>query len=259
MRRMGDAPDKQAAADRAARFEAWDAAPRPFVTPSLLNCDFNRVGEELDALRAAGATAVHLDVMDGHFVPNLSYGAPVIADWRKRTDFPFDTHLMMSDPGRYLDDFVRAGCDTIIFQIEAVPDPTELIGRIKRAGCRASIALNPPTPLGVILPFLDQADAVLVMSVMPGFGGQKFEPAVLDKVRALRAERPTLWISIDGGVKAEQATLAAQAGVSQMVVGSGVFRPDGNYAAALVELDRAIQQGTERGGAPADPAAPGPA
>ena len=122
---MGD--DLRSPAGRPARLEAWDAAPRPFVTPSLLNCDFARVGEELDALKRAGVVAVHLDVMDGHFVPNLTYGAPVIADWRKRTDFPFDAHLMMSDPGRYLDDFVKAGCDVIIFQIEAVPDPTELI------------------------------------------------------------------------------------------------------------------------------------
>ena len=249
---MGDDPKRSA--ERSGRLSAWDTAPRPFVTPSLLNCNFTKVGEELDALKAAGAVAVHLDVMDGHFVPNLTYGAPVIRDWRARCDFPFDAHLMIADPARYLDDFVGAGCDTIIFQIEAVPEPTDLIRRIKAAGCRASVALNPPTPLAAILPFLDQADAVLVMSVMPGFGGQKFDPEVLDKVRALRAERPNLWISIDGGVKPEQATLAAAAGVSQMVVGSGVFRPDGNYAAAIRELDDAIRAGTERGSAPAGPA-----
>ncbi len=253
---MGDDPKLDSG--RSARLMVWDSAPRPIVTPSLLNCDFTRVGEELDALKAAGAVAVHLDVMDGHFVPNLSYGAPVIADWRKRTEFPFDAHLMISDPARYLDNFVKAGCDTIIFQIEAVPDPTELIGRIKSAGCRASIALNPPTPLAAIEPFLDGADAVLVMSVMPGFGGQKFDPSVLDKVRALRLERPNLWISIDGGIKPDTARLAAEAGVSQMVVGSGVFRPDRNYAVALAELNQAIQAGIERGSAPAQPAAPAP-
>ena len=253
---MGDDPKQHA--ERAARLSAWDTAPRPFVTPSLLNCNFTKVGQELDALKAAGAVAVHLDVMDGHFVPNLTYGAPVIRDWRRVTDFPFDAHLMVSDPGRYLDDYVAAGCDIVVFQIEAVPDPTELIGRIQRAGCRASIALNPPTPLDAIRPYLDHADAVLVMSVMPGFGGQAFDAAVLDKVRALRAERPGLWISIDGGVKPEQATLAAAAGVSQMVVGSGVFRPDGDYAGALAELNAAIRRGTERGGAPAGPAAPAP-
>ena len=251
---MGD--DIRPPADRPARLQVWDHANRPFVTPSLLDCDFNRVGEELDALKTAGTVAVHLDVMDGHFVPNLSYGAPVIADWRKRTDFPFDAHLMISDPARYLDDFVNAGCDTIIVQIEAVPDPSDLIRRVKAAGCRASIALNPPTPLAAIEPYLDAVDAVLVMSVMPGFGGQKFDPSVLDKVRALRAERPNLWISIDGGIKADTAADAAAAGVSQMVVGSGVFRNDGNYAAALAELAEGIHRGRERGSGPSPPAGP---
>jgi ribulose-phosphate 3-epimerase len=249
---MGD--DLRSLAGRPLRLKAWDDATAPFVTPSLLNCDFSRVGEELDALKRDGVVAVHLDVMDGHFVPNLSYGAPVIADWRKRTDFTFDTHLMMSDPGRYLDDFVKAGCDIIIIQIEAVPEPSELIARIKAAGCRASLALNPPTPLSTIEPYLDVLDAVLVMSVMPGFGGQKFDASVLDKVRAIRASHPKLWISIDGGIKPDTAELAVAAGVSQMVVGSGVFRPDGNYAAALAELAEGIRRGLERGSAPASPA-----
>jgi ribulose-phosphate 3-epimerase len=251
---MGD--DLRSPAGRPGRLEAWDRIPRPFVTPSLLNCDFARVAEELDALKRDGVLAVHLDVMDGHFVPNLSYGAPVIKDWRKRTEFPFDTHLMMSDPGRYLDDFVKAGCDIIIVQIEAVPDPTDLIARIKAAGCRASLALNPPTPLATIEPFLDQVDAVLVMSVMPGFGGQKFDASVLEKVRALRTSHPKLHISIDGGIKPDTAELAVEAGVSQMVVGSGVFRADGNYAAALAELAEGIRRGSERGSAPAQTAGP---
>ncbi len=251
---MGD--DLRSPAGRPARLEAWDAAPRPFVTPSLLNCDFARVAEELDALKRDGVLAVHLDVMDGHFVPNLSYGAPVIKDWRKRTDFPFDCHLMMSDPGRYLDDFVAAGCDILIVQIEAVPEPGEILRRIRGAGCRASLALNPPTPLAAIEPYLADLDAVLVMSVMPGFGGQKFDPSVLDKVRALRVARPGLHISIDGGIKSDTAELAVAAGVSQMVVGSGVFRPDGNYAAALAELAGGIRRGSNRGSAPAPSAGP---
>jgi ribulose-phosphate 3-epimerase len=249
---MGD--DLRSQAGRPLRLKAWDDATSPFVTPSLLNCDFSKVGEDLDALKRDGVVAVHLDVMDGHFVPNLSYGAPVIADWRKRTDFTFDTHLMMTDPGRYLDDFVKAGCDIIIFQIEAVPEPLDLIARIKAAGCRASIALNPPTPLSAIEPFLDEVDAVLVMSVMPGFGGQKFDASVLDKVRAIRASHPDLWISIDGGIKPDTAELAVEAGVSQMVVGSFVFSPDGNYAVALAELAEGIQRGLERGSASASTA-----
>jgi ribulose-phosphate 3-epimerase len=203
------------------------------------------MADELDALKRAGAIAVHLDVMDGHFVPNLSYGAPVIADWRPRTDFPFDTHLMISDPSRYVEDFVRAGCDVIIFHIEAVPEPLPLLRRIRESGCEAALALNPPTPLSSIEPFLDELDAVLVMSVMPGFGGQKFEAAVLDKVRALRAARPALRISIDGGINPSTAGAAVEAGVAQLVAGSAVFRNDGNYAAALAELAQAARRGSE--------------
>ncbi len=251
---MGDDRQSPPRPDRAARLERLNAAERPLLTPSLLNCDFARVAEELDALKAAGVEAVHLDVMDGHFVPNLSYGAPVIADWRRRTDFPFDTHLMISDPARYLDDFAGAGCDLIIFHIEVVPDPVPLARRVRALGCQASIALNPPTPVGAVLPFLDEVDAVLVMSVMPGFGGQKFDPSALDKVRAVRAARPGLRISIDGGIKPDTAAEAVAAGVSQLVAGSAVFRPDGDYAAALAELAQGARRGHRRGGGPA----PGP-
>jgi ribulose-phosphate 3-epimerase len=236
--------------DRSDRFRIWDAAPRPIVTPSLLNCDFSRMAEELAALKEAGALAVHLDVMDGHFVPNLSYGAPVIADWRPRTEFPFDTHLMIADPARYLDDFVRAGCDTIIFHIEVVPQPLPLLERIRAAGCRGVLALNPPTSVSRLEPFLDKVDGILVMSVMPGFGGQPFEAKVLDKVRALRAARPNLPISIDGGIKPDTAADAVAAGVTQLVAGSSVFRSDGNYAAALAELAEGARRGSVRGGGP---------
>ncbi|MDB5352703.1 MAG: ribulose-phosphate 3-epimerase [Planctomycetota bacterium] len=229
--------------ERNQRLDFLDAAPRPLVTPSILDCDFSRVGEELDALERAGALAVHLDVMDGHFVPNLSYGPPVIADWRPRTDFPFDAHLMMSDPGRYLEAFVKAGCDVITFHIEAVPDPTELLRTIRRSGCRAALALNPPTALEAVLPYLAEVDKILVMSVMPGFGGQSFEANVLDKVRAIRAARPGLVIAIDGGIKPANAAEVVAAGVTQLVVGSYVWREDGNYAASLAELAEAIRRG----------------
>jgi len=243
---------------RAARLDLLEATPPPFVTPSLLDCDFARMTEELEALKQAGAVAVHLDVMDGHFVPNLSYGAPVIADWRKWTDFPFDTHLMISDPGRYLDDFVRAGCDVIIFHIEVVPEPLPLVRRIRAAGCQAALALNPPTPFSAIAPYLDEVDAILVMSVMPGFGGQAFDAAVLDKVRTARAARPGLRISIDGGIKPDTAAEATAAGVTQLVAGSAVFRNPGHYATALAELAEGARRGSERGGGSA-PAAESPA
>jgi ribulose-phosphate 3-epimerase len=206
------------------------------------------MAEELEALKRAGAVAVHLDVMDGHFVPNLSYGAPVIADWRKYTDFPFDTHLMIADPARYLDDFVRAGCDVIIVHIEVLPDPVPLLRRIRAAGCQAALALNPPTPFEAIAPYLAEVDAILVMSVMPGFGGQAFEAGVLDKVRAARAARPGMRISIDGGIKPATAEAAAAAGADQLVAGSAVFRKPGHYAEALAELTEGARRGSPRGG-----------
>src|SRR4051812_40145308 len=181
--------------------------------------------------------------MDGHFVPNLTYGPPVIADWRSRTDLPFDAHLMISDPARYLDAYVEAGCDVITFQIEAVPDPIELLRRIRRAGCRAALALNPPTPLESVTPYLAEVDKILVMSVMPGFGGQSFEPKVLEKVRALRAARPTLEIAIDGGIKPSNAAEVVAAGGTQLVVGSYVWGGGGNYAARLAEFGQAAARG----------------
>jgi len=238
------AEETPSAVTREARLHLMNAAEPPLITPSLLNCDCARMAEELDALKRAGALAVHLDVMDGHFVPNLSYGAPVIADWRKWTGFPFDTHLMISEPARYVDDFIRAGCDVIIFHIEVVPEPVPLLRRIRDAGCQAALSLNPPTPFSAIEPYLEEMDAVLVMSVMPGFGGQKFEAEVLEKVRAARAARPGLRVSIDGGINPSTAGAAVAAGATQLVAGSAIFRNDGNYAAALVELTQAARRGS---------------
>ncbi len=234
--------------DRSQRLKNWDAAGTPLVTPSLLACDFARMAEELEALEKAGARAVHLDVMDGRYVPNFTYGPPVIASWRTRTDLPFDAHLMMTNPGRYLDDFIQAGCDQLILHIEEVPEPTSLLRQIRKAGCRASLSLNPPTPLQRILPYLAEVDSILVMSVMPGFGGQAFDATVLDKVRALRQTRADLAIAIDGGIKPATAAQAVAAGVTQLVAGSAVFRPDGNYAAALAELTEGARRGSLRGG-----------
>jgi ribulose-phosphate 3-epimerase len=242
--------------ERSERLSLLDAAPPPVITPSLLNCDFARVAEELAALKRAGVVAVHLDVMDGHFVPNLSYGPPVIKDWRRRTEFPFDTHLMIAEPARYVDDFIQAGADCILFHVEVVPEPVALLRRIRQAGCQAGLVLNPPTPTEAVRPYLAEVDAVLVMSVMPGFGGQAFQPEVLEKVREFRKARPQLRIAMDGGINTRTAEEAVAAGASQLVVGSATFRPDGNYAAALAEVAEAARRGFERGGGPVAPAGP---
>ncbi len=235
--------------DRADRLKVWDAAEAPLLTPSLLNCNFAKVGEELAALGRAGVVAAHLDVMDGHFVPNLSYGPPVVADWRKKTDMPFDTHLMMTNPAEYLADFVKAGADTILVHIEAVKQPRDLLRQIRDHGCRAGLVINPPTPFSHVEPYLGEIDSLLVMSVMPGFGGQSFQPAVLEKVRAARAARPDLRISMDGGLNAQTADQATEAGATQLVIGSATFRPDGNYGAALAEVAEAARRGADRRGA----------
>ncbi len=234
--------------DRAGRLERWRQQKGPLVAPSLLACDFARVAEELGALEAAGAAVLHLDVMDGHFVPNFTYGPPVIKDWRGCTELPFDAHLMMSNPDAFVDAFIDAGCDQIAVHIEVLSDPTELLGRIKRAGCRTCLALNPPTAVERVLPYLDEVDSVLMMSVMPGHGGQSFDPSVLTKVSRIRQLRPELDIAIDGGINQRTAELSVAAGVTYLVAGTSVFGADGDYAAALATLAEGIRRGLDGGG-----------
>lgn len=210
--------------DRSERLKRLHAVGSPVFAPSLLSCDFGRVDEVLQGLEADGVTVVHVDVMDGHFVPNLSFGAPVIAEWRKNTDLVFDTHLMMTDPGKYVDDFVDAGCDTLIVHIEVEPDPVQLLRHIRKAGVEAGLCLNPATPVSTVEPFLDEVDTVLVMSVQPGFGGQSFESKVLSKCRRLKSLRSDLRLSIDGGINLATAHEAVAAGCDLLVAGSAVFR-----------------------------------
>ncbi|MFM7594084.1 MAG: ribulose-phosphate 3-epimerase [Isosphaeraceae bacterium] len=227
--------------DRQSRIARIHSASGPIFAPSLLACDFARMAEVLAGLASDGISAVHLDVMDGHFVPNFTYGAPLIADWRKASDLPFDTHLMMQDPGRYIVDFIQAGCDTLIFHIEAVPEPTELIRHIRRAGVEAGLSLNPGTPISSIEPFLEELDCVLVMSVQPGFGGQSFKPEVLDKVRRIKALRPKLRVCIDGGIKTSTAAAAVEAGCDLLVAGSAVFQSGISPGEAVAGLEESVK------------------
>jgi ribulose-phosphate 3-epimerase len=207
----------------------------------MLKCDFGNLQRDVSLLESAGADVLHLDVMDGHFVPNLSYGAVVIERMRDLTDLPFDAHLMISEPARYLDDFLKAGCDWITFHVEAVPEPVPLLRRIRERGAVAGISLNPGTPVEKVLPVVDECDLVLVMSVEPGFGGQSFMPQVLEKVTRIAELRNTeMLISIDGGIDSKTIAAAAEAGADVFVAGSAIFEAT-DYAAAISDLrERAV-------------------
>jgi ribulose-phosphate 3-epimerase len=213
----------------------------PLIAPSMLKCDFGNLRREMELLESADVSVLHLDVMDGHFVPNLSYGPVVIERLRELTDLPFDAHLMISDPDRYLADFLAAGCDCVTIHIEAVPKPGPLLERIREQDACSGLALNPGTPVEAIRPYLSLCDLVLVMSVEPGFGGQKFQPVALDKLRRLREWIPqkTL-LSVDGGIGPATIGEAAEAGAGVFVVGSAIFdTPDyGDAVRALSGLVR---------------------
>lgn len=200
------------------------ASPRIRVAPSLLSADFSRLEAELSAIETAGAQILHLDVMDGHFVPNISFGVPVIASLRKCTGLFFDVHLMISEPQTHAQAFVDAGCDHLTFHIEAVDEPAAVVDHIRRLGVSVGVSLNPTTPVSTIEGILEALDLVLVMSVWPGFSGQTFIRGVLTKVEELRArigEHQRL--EIDGGIDPETIGLAARAGADTFVAGSAIF------------------------------------
>jgi len=210
----------------------------PVVVPSLLLCDFAHLADEIARLEAADVKALHLDVMDGHFVPNLTYGAPIVEAVRRVTSLPIEVHLMISEPARYLEQFVSAGADAITFHVEAVDDPRIVCAQIHSLGAAAGLAFNPDTPLAAVLPYLDACDLVLTMSVAPGFGGQHFQPSALDKLRELSNEVGTrVLLEVDGGVNDGTICRCAAAGAQLFVVGSAIFKqPD--YTQAVATLAR---------------------
>lgn len=200
------------------------------VAPSVLAADFAELGSQLRAVSEAGAEWIHLDVMDGAFVPSISFGMPVIKSIRRVTDRVFDVHMMVEEPGRYVEDVKKAGADVITVHAEACKHLDRVISQIKEAGCRAGVALNPATPVSVLEHILDQVDMVLIMTVNPGFGGQKFIPYTIEKVKAVRRlcdERGlTTDIQVDGGISAANVREVLEAGANIFVAGSAVFGTD---------------------------------
>jgi len=199
-------------------------AASPAVLPSMLLCDFANLQREIEHLEGAGVCGLHFDVMDGQFVPNLTYGMPLIEAARRGTDLIFDVHLMIENPANYIDQFYEAGADVITIHAEAVDDPRPVLEQIQQLGALAGLAVNPPTPLENIESSLPVCDLVLAMAVMPGFGGQQFDEIALTKIRSLRNRNDQdLLLEIDGGVNMQTIGSSAEAGTDLLVVGSAIF------------------------------------
>ena len=211
------------------------------IAPSLLAADFSRLGEEVAAVEAAGADWLHLDIMDGHFVPNISYGPVVLKALRKLTKMPFDVHLMIAPVDPFLEAFAEAGADHIMFHPEAGPHPHRTLQAIKALGCKTGLVLNPGTPLGQFEPLIDMLDIVMVMSVNPGFGGQKFIHSQLKRIEALRrmidASGREIRLEVDGGIDPTTAPLCIAAGADTFVAGTAIFGTS-DYKAAIDAIRR---------------------
>lgn len=211
------------------------------IAPSVLSCDFSKMGDEVDRITKAKADFIHLDVMDGHFVPNITFGAPVIKYIRKYSELPFDVHLMISEPLRYIDDFADAGADIITFHVESESDISATLDKIKSRGIKAGLVVKPNTPIEEVFPYLDRLYMVLIMTVEPGFGGQSFMYDMMPKAEKLRAEIEkrglNTLIEADGGINASTVGICAKSGIDVSVSGTGIFKaPDA--AAAIAELKK---------------------
>jgi len=216
-------------------------AIRPTILPSLLLCDFGNLRREVELLEEAGVEILHLDVMDGHFVPNLTYGMPIVQALRKITTLKLDVHLMISDPTTYAPQFVDAGADSLTFHIESTPEPGALLDQLRGQGVAAGLAINPGTPMEHLRPHVAECDLVLVMSVPAGFGGQPFHPVALERLRELRENHgPNLLLEIDGGINGDTIGQATVDGADLLVVGSAIFR-EADYCQAMTRLRRQFE------------------